>query len=312
MRKGRRITVSAFGMGAPIAAIVLHELFDLGVRCFLRIGTAMVMSPAKLGDFVLADGALRGEGALEPTRLSAILPSRISNSALRASAGWPRPPWRAGVFGTYDGFYTEMFALNAGRQPIDGLRAEILRLGLIATDMETATLLVAGRVLGARASSLCLGTVDGLTQGRSIGAELATRNAICSKLRSTRSSRRPRFRSFVDAQYRRSLLPRALDRLENVRDAGRRDRSGRRRLRRFDRQRQTRLRFGTGHGSLPAIETFPRTGTIVGFRPIVESTMISFHRVWGDMGARQYRFIHAAEGYGKAILKSHSSTPTTR
>ena len=67
--------------------------------------------------------------------------------------------------------------------------------------------------------------------------------------------------------------------------------------------------FGTGHGSLPALEMFPRTGTIVGFRPIVESTMISFHRVWGDMGARQYRFIHAAEGYGKAILRSHQLDP---
>ena len=67
--------------------------------------------------------------------------------------------------------------------------------------------------------------------------------------------------------------------------------------------------FGTGHGALPALEMFPRTGTIVGFRPIVESTMISFHRVWGDMGARQYRFIHAVEGYGKAILRSHHLDP---
>ncbi|MGB4828642.1 MAG: SIS domain-containing protein [Paracoccaceae bacterium] len=67
--------------------------------------------------------------------------------------------------------------------------------------------------------------------------------------------------------------------------------------------------FGTGHGSFPALESFPRTGTIVGFRPIVESTMISFHRVWGDMGARQYRFIHAQEGYGKAILSSHQIVP---
>ena len=67
--------------------------------------------------------------------------------------------------------------------------------------------------------------------------------------------------------------------------------------------------FGTGHGALPALEVFPRTGTIVGFRPIVESTMISFHRVWGDMGARQYRFIHAVEGYGRAILRSHHLDP---
>ena len=63
--------------------------------------------------------------------------------------------------------------------------------------------------------------------------------------------------------------------------------------------------FGTGHGAIPALESFPRTGTIVGFRPIVESTMISFHHVWGDMGARQYRFIHAQEGYGRAIMRSH-------
>jgi len=67
--------------------------------------------------------------------------------------------------------------------------------------------------------------------------------------------------------------------------------------------------FGTGHGALPALECFPRTGTIVGFRPIVESTMISFHHVWGDMGARQYRFIHTQEGYGTAILRSHQLDP---
>ncbi len=67
--------------------------------------------------------------------------------------------------------------------------------------------------------------------------------------------------------------------------------------------------FGTGHGSFAALEMFPRTGTVTGFRPIVESTMISFHRVLGDMGARQYRFIHAQEGYGKAIMSSHQTDP---
>ena len=45
---------------------------------------------------------------------------------------------------------------------IDKVRGETRRLGLIATDMETATLLTAGRILGARMASLCLGTVDGL------------------------------------------------------------------------------------------------------------------------------------------------------
>jgi len=67
--------------------------------------------------------------------------------------------------------------------------------------------------------------------------------------------------------------------------------------------------FGTGHGAFAALEMFPRTGTTVGFRPIVESTMISFHHVLGDMGARQYRFIHAQEGYGRAIFSAHQTDP---
>ncbi len=177
-RAGRRITVSAFGMGGPIAAIVLHELFDLGVRHFLRIGTAMVMPPAKIGDFVLADGAVRGEGTSRtyaPIGYPAVADFDLG-AALRSALSKRKASWRAGVFGTYDGFYTEMFALSSGqKQMIDRLRDEIRRLGLIATDMETATLLTAGRVLGARAASLCLGTVDGLTQETIGAAELETR-----------------------------------------------------------------------------------------------------------------------------------------
>src|ERR1700722_7369632 len=125
LRAGRRIPVSAFGMGGPIAAIVLHELFDLGVRHFLRIGTAMVMRPAKLGDFVLADGAVRGEGTSRtyaPIGYPAIADFDLG-AALRGALVKHNVSWRAGIFGTYDGFYTEMFALSAGeKQMIDGLR----------------------------------------------------------------------------------------------------------------------------------------------------------------------------------------------
>jgi uridine phosphorylase len=177
MRSGRRVTASAFGMGGPIAAIVLHELFDLGVRRFVRVGTAMVMPPAKLGDFVLADGAVRGEGTsltYAPIGFPAVADFDLG-AALRAALAKRKTPWRAGLFGTYDGFYTEMFALSSGqKRVIDATREEMMRLGLIATDMETATLLTAGRVLGAKAASLCLGTVDGLTQEKIGPAELAT------------------------------------------------------------------------------------------------------------------------------------------
>jgi uncharacterized phosphosugar-binding protein len=67
--------------------------------------------------------------------------------------------------------------------------------------------------------------------------------------------------------------------------------------------------FGTGHGSFAALESFPRTGTPVGFRPIVESAIANFHHVLGDQGAYQYRFLHALEGYGRAILRAHRLDP---
>ena len=168
-RGGRRISATAFGMGAPIATVVLHELYHLGLRSFLRIGTAMVALPAALGDFVLADAALRGEGtsgsyapacypAIADHELAAALRTRLSRAARR---------WHAGVFATYDGFYTQMFTLDDAQRPgVEAMRADMRRYGIIAADMETSALLVAGRMLGARVGSLCLGTVDAMTQSK--------------------------------------------------------------------------------------------------------------------------------------------------
>lgn len=177
LRAGKRVTAAAFGMGGPIAAIVLHELFDLGVRTFLRIGTAMVMPPARIGDLVVADGAFRGDGtsrAYAPLGYPAVADFDLG-VALRAALAKRGVRWRAGLFGTYDGFYTEMFVLGSGDgRMVEATRDEARRLGLIATDMETATILAAGRMLGGRAASLCIGSVDGLTQAKINSTELAS------------------------------------------------------------------------------------------------------------------------------------------
>jgi uridine phosphorylase len=179
-REGMRITATAFGMGGPIGAIVLHELFDLGVRTFIRVGTAMAMPPAKLGDMLLADAAYSKDGTSRtyaPVGYPAVADFDLG-AALREALKRRSLPWRAGLFGTYDGFYTESFALSAGEATmIDKVRDETRRLGLIATDMETATLLTAGRMLGARIASLCLGTVDGITQAKLDADTLAKREA---------------------------------------------------------------------------------------------------------------------------------------
>jgi uridine phosphorylase len=177
---GRRVTVSAFGMGAPIAAIVLHELFALGIRTFLRIGTAMAIPPARLGDFVLADGALRADGTSDsyaPRGYPAIADFEL-NTRLRALLKSSPRTWHAGLYGTWDGFYTQMFGLSGERREMIGtLKRDIERLGLVGTDMETAALLVAARVLGARASTLCVATVDAFTQAKIADDDMATAEA---------------------------------------------------------------------------------------------------------------------------------------
>lgn len=164
-----RITVAAFGMGGPIAAVVLHELASLGVRAAVRLGTVMSLPPAVLGDLVLADGAIRREGtsttyaavevpAVPDPALQAALATRVQSGGRRLVRG---------VVGSYDGFYTQMLALERARaEQVAAERARLEAAGAVGLDMETSAVLVVGRALGVRAASLCLATVDGPTSER--------------------------------------------------------------------------------------------------------------------------------------------------
>ena len=164
---GKPVTVAAFGMGAPIAGIVLHELAMLGVRTFLRLGTVLGVGGTPLGDFVLAEGAVRHEstsGTYLPLAYPAI-PDHELNTALRSVLADGTRSWTAGLIASYDGFYTEMFAAEPDRAAQTRARMEELgRYGVRAVDMETSAVLVVARAVGARAASLCLASVDGLTQ----------------------------------------------------------------------------------------------------------------------------------------------------
>lgn len=164
---GQLVTVAAFGMGAPIAAVVLHELAQIGVRRFLRLGTVLGIGGTSLGDFVLAEGAVRNEstsGTYLPTEFPAIADHEL-NTALRATLSAGSRPWTAGLIASYDGFYTEMFAAEPDRSEATRQRMlDLARYGVKAVDMETSAVLVVARALGVAAASLCLASVDGVTQ----------------------------------------------------------------------------------------------------------------------------------------------------
>jgi uridine phosphorylase len=167
--KGRAVTVAAFGMGAPIAGVVLHELAMLGVRRFLRLGTVLGIGGTELGSLVLAEGGVRNEstsGAYLPPGFPAV-PDHEMNTALRAALEADTHPWTSGLIASYDGFYTDMFAAEPERAEDTRARMQELgRYGVKAVDMETAAVLVVARAVGARAASLCLASVDGLSQDK--------------------------------------------------------------------------------------------------------------------------------------------------
>ena len=162
---GVSVTVSAFGMGAPIATIVLHELRELGAKVFLRIGTAIALPPVELGDFIIADTALRNEGtsgAYAPPHYRAIADRDIIGAAVNA-INENGHSYRIGSFASYDGFYRDMFALDdvvedRVRKNFAGLSEQ----GVVAVDMETSALLTVGRVLGCKTGSLCVATANSL------------------------------------------------------------------------------------------------------------------------------------------------------
>lgn len=165
--KDIRVTVTAFGMGAPVAVIVLHELARLGVRAVLRLGTMMSLPPTKVGEYVLADAAIRGEatsGTYVPPDFPAVGDHDLVH-AVRTELERSKRPYRAGLVASYDGFYTQMFPLDDRSWSTFRASQETWKsLGVLGLDMETSAVLAVGRGLGVRAASLCLTTVDGPTQ----------------------------------------------------------------------------------------------------------------------------------------------------
>lgn len=196
--QGTPVTVSAFGMGAAIATVVLHELISIGVRSVVRLGTALAVGPTRLGDLVVADSALRGEatsGTYVPPGYPAA-PDLDLTVALRSRAEHTGRATRLGMIASYDGFYSELFADDTmpGSASVD-LEALVER-GVVGLDMESSAILAVGRALKARAGVLCLASVDAATHTKLEGADrvkaeqdllVAGFNALCDEPTQVRS-----------------------------------------------------------------------------------------------------------------------------
>jgi uridine phosphorylase len=166
---GVPVTVCAFGMGAPIAAIVLEELAQLGVKTVLRVGTVMTLVPGGLAELVVATAAVREEAVSRsyiPLSAPAVPDLNLLFGTL-VSLEQVGERYRAGFIASLDGFYTEMFAARPERErAVTERLAALASLGVVAVDMETSAVLAVARHLGVAAGSLCLATVDANDRAR--------------------------------------------------------------------------------------------------------------------------------------------------
>jgi uridine phosphorylase len=156
---GTPVTVTSTGIGGPSTAIAIEELVQLGARTFIRVGTCGAMHPdAHVGDLIVASGAVRDEGTTRqyaPLEHPAVASPDVVQ-ALRNAAAARGLRHHVGVVHTTDSFYAQH---EPDRMPVaaelTNRHATLRNLGVLCSEMETATVfVVGGAVLGRQVGSI--------------------------------------------------------------------------------------------------------------------------------------------------------------
>ncbi len=149
---GETVTVCSTGIGGPSTAIAVEELAACGAHTMIRVGTCGgIALPVESGHLVIATGAVRQDGTSReyaPLEFPAVSdPSVLLGLMESAEALGYRV--HTGVVQSKDSFYGQH---SPQRMPVEGeLRAKWeawKRLGVLASEMEAATLFTVGASLG--------------------------------------------------------------------------------------------------------------------------------------------------------------------
>ena len=154
---GEKVSVCSTGIGGPSASIAMEELHNVGADTFLRVGTCGgIRLDVQSGDIVIATGAVRYEHTsveYAPIEYPAV-PDFGLTLALRDAALAMGCRTHLGVVQCKDSFYGQH---SPQKSPVS---YELLqkweswkRLGVLASEMESAALFVVAAALGCRCAS---------------------------------------------------------------------------------------------------------------------------------------------------------------
>ena len=156
--EGKKVSVTSTGIGGPSAAIAMEELVACKADTFVRIGTCGgINMKVKSGDCVIATGAIRNEGLSReyaPIEFPAVPDFSIATALVNACKK-NKIVYHCGVVQCKDSFYGQH---NPNRMPVS---YELLnkweawkRLGVLASEMESAALFTVANSLGVRCGSV--------------------------------------------------------------------------------------------------------------------------------------------------------------
>lgn len=185
---GVKVSVTSTGIGGPSASIAIDELAKCGAHTFIRVGTCGGMQEQVMsGDVVIANGAIRMEGTsreFAPIEYPAVADFDVTN-ALVASAREQKIPHHVGVAQCKDSFFgqhePEIMPVS---YELENKWQAWIRMGCLASEMESAALFIAGSFLRVRVGSCFLVVANqeraklGLPNPQAHDTELAIRTAV--------------------------------------------------------------------------------------------------------------------------------------
>ena len=157
--QGETVMVISTGMGGPSTAIAVEELYQTGVRNFIRVGTCGGMAEHVMGgDVVIATGAIRMDGTTKeyvPIEFPAVAHIDVTNALIHGAKNLDLN-WHAGIVQCKDSFYGQHDPdrMPAGYELTDKWKAWVMA-GCLASEMESSTLYIVSQILGAKAGCVC-------------------------------------------------------------------------------------------------------------------------------------------------------------
>lgn len=155
-----KVSVTSTGIGGPSASIALDELVKCGAHTFIRVGTCGGMQENVIGgDVVIATGAVRMEGTsreFAPIEYPAVANIECVNALVNAAESL-NVKKHVGVVQCKDSFFgqhePEIMPVS---YELENKWQAWLRMGCLASEMESAALFIAGQFLKVRVGSCFL------------------------------------------------------------------------------------------------------------------------------------------------------------